>query len=266
MLAGGVSLHRAARPFLIVAVLMLVAQAGVQEWGLPRVAHLLPRDAGDAGKRRLDQFSLRLTSDGEGRLWYARAFDDEAGALADLAVWEFDGDGALRRTIVADRATWTDGGWSLTQGLATRAEPRDARRRPERIDRIESTLNPDRIKVRALEGFASLLSWRQIGALLALGPDARTAEQLDRTRWGRIASLIGSFLALWGALSLYLVRAPRPMLGPSLRAAPVALGGFAASAVASSASIPGLPVWFGAFLPCLVLLSVAVALSTGVET
>ncbi len=267
MLAGGISLHRAARPILIVGAAMLVAQAGVQEFALPRVAHLLPRDAGDAGKRRLDSFPLHLTPDREGRLWYARTFDDDANALLDLAVWEHDADGNLVRTIVAERATWMDRTWRLDGGLATRSgDAGEALRKPEPIASIDSTLDPDRIKVRAVEGFAGTLSWGQLTALLSSGADPRTLEQLDRTRWSRIASLLGSFLALWGALSVFLVRAPKPMLLPALKAAPIALGGFAAAAVASSASIPGLPVWFGAFLPCLVLLSVAIALSTGVET
>jgi lipopolysaccharide export LptBFGC system permease protein LptF len=267
MLAGGISLHRAARPFLIVGAVMLGAQALVQEIALPRVAHLLPRDAGDAGKRRLNSFPLHLTPDRDGRLWYARAFDDDADALIDLAVWEHDAEGNLVRTIVAERGEWDGNGWRLVNGLATLAgDTTAAPRRPTLIGRIDSTLDPDRIKVRALEGFAGTLSWGQITALLSSGADAQTLEQLDRTRWSRVASLFGSFLALWGSLSIFLVRAPRPMLLPALKAAPVALGGFAASAVASSASIPGLPVWFGAFLPCLVLLSVAIALSTGVET
>lgn len=267
MLAGGISLHRAARPFLIVGAVMLGAQALVQEFALPRVAHLLPRDAGDAGKRRLNSFPLHLTPDRDGRLWYARAFDDDADTLIDLAVWEHNAEGNLVRTIVAERGEWDGVGWRLVNGLATLAgEATGAPRRPALIGRIDSTLDPDRIKVRALEGFAGTLSWGQITALLSSGADSQTLEQLDRTRWSRVASLFGSFLALWGSLSIFLVRAPRPMLVPALKAAPVALGGFAASAVASSASIPGLPVWFGAFLPCLVLLSVAIALSTGVET
>ncbi|MBL8746609.1 MAG: LptF/LptG family permease [Phycisphaerae bacterium] len=267
MLAGGISLHRAARPFLVVGAMMLCVQAVVQEVALPRVAHLLSRDAGDAGKRRLDAFPLHLTPDREGRLWYARSFDDDERALVDLAVWEHDSEGNLTRTIVAERASWDGTGWNLRGGLATRSVDGAAvQQKPEPIGRIESTLDPDRIKVRSLQGFTGTLSWGQITALLKTGADPQTLEQLDRTRWSRVASLLGSFLALWGAVSVFLVRAPKPMLKPALKAAPVALGGFAAAAVASSASIPGLPVWFGAFLPCVVLLSVAIALSTGVET
>jgi hypothetical protein len=56
------------------------------------------------------------------------------------------------------------------------------------------------------------------------------------------------------------------MVTAAVKAAPIAAGGFAASALAAGASIPGLPVWFGAFLPCLVLLSVAIAMASGVET
>lgn len=267
MLSAGISLHRAARPFLLVGAAMLGAQLAVQELAVPRIAHLLPRDAGDAGKEQIDAFPLHLTRDRDGRIWYARAFNDREGTLEDLAVWENDAGGRVLRTIVAQRAEWDGHGWTLTGGLATESEePGAAARPPTPVDRITAGLDPARIKVRALEGFASTLSWMQITSLLKAGGDPETIERLDRTRWSRLSSLLSGFLALWAALSLFLVRTPRPMLGAVLRSAPVALGGFAASAIAASASIPGLPVWFGALLPALVLLSVAIALSTGVET
>lgn len=269
MLAGGLSLHRAARPFLFVSLAMLLAQIAVHELALPRVAHLLPRDAGDAGKERVDSLPLRLSPDDQGRLWYARRFDDRAGTLEDLAVWERDESGTLTRTIVAARATWDGTGWVLEQGLSNEPLPPDgaAAARPPRVEsRIDTTLDPQRIKVHAVQGFAGTLSWNQLTALLHSGAEPHTVEQLDRTRWSRVSGLAASFLALWGSLSMFLVRSPRPMIVPTLKAAPIALGGFAASAVASSASIPGLPVWFGAFLPTIVLLSVTIALVTGIET
>jgi lipopolysaccharide export LptBFGC system permease protein LptF len=268
MLAGGISLHRAARPFLAVAAAMLLAQVVVQELALPRVAHLLPRDAGDAGKERAAGLSLRLSPDDQGRLWYARAFDDHARSLEDLAVWERDDTGALTRTIVAARAAWDGRGWTLEEGFSNEPLPPGgaAPRPPRRETRIDTTLDPDRIKVRAVQGFVGTLSWRQITRLLDTAAEPHTTEQLDRARWSRLSGLAASFLALWGSLAIFLVRSPRPMVVPALKSAPIALGGFAAAAVASSASIPGLPVWFGAFVPTIVLLSVTIALVTGVDT
>lgn len=268
MLAGGISLHRAAAPILAVAAAMFGVQAAVHEFALPQIAHLLTRSPRDAGKRSLEAFTLRLTPDDSDRLWYARVFDDESAALEDLAVWERDASGRPSRTLLASRAEWDGRGWTLIGGLAMRppAGPDSQPAAPEPVDRIDGGLDPQRIKVLALRGFASTLSWRQIGGLIASTSDQRTIEQLDRARWSRIASMIGSMLALWGATSVFLIRAPRPMIGPALRAAPLALGGVIASAVASSASIPGLPVWVGAFLPCVVLLSIAIALATSVET
>jgi hypothetical protein len=135
------------------------------------------------------------------------------------------------------------------------------------IDRVPTSLDPQRIKLRSIEGFAQSLSLRSLWSLAnTTGVDLRTQIRLERALWGRVSGWVASFIALWGALSLFLVRVPKPLMGPALRAAPIALAGFAAGAVATSASIPGLPVWAGAFVPCLVLVSLTVALATGVDT
>lgn len=269
MLASGVSLHRAGRPFLLVALVMVGAQAAVQEFAVPAVAHLLPRDAGDAGKRDLGEIRVPLAPDADNRLWQASTFDPAAGVLHDLNVWERDGAGRVTRVITAPLARWNSGSWVLQDGEARTppATPDEAPKPPRPIDRLTTSLDPDRIKVRHLQGFAQSLSLRAVADVLASGGvDARTRERLERTMWGRVSGWCCTVIALWGALSLFLVRSPRPMLGPALRAAPIALAGFAAGAAATSLSIPGLPAWFGAFVPCLALLSITVALATGIET
>lgn len=267
MLSCGMSLRRAAAPFLMVGLVFLGLQALVQEIALPRAAHLLPRDPGDAGKPGFNAFALRLTPDAQGRLWYARRFDGVA-TLEDLAVWERGADGAITGTIVADRATWDGQGWRLTQGIgafvAGEGGPRTIA--PQPIERLETNLDPQRIKIRTLEGFAATTSTRELTRLLTSGADAAVIERLDRLRWSRPAAMLSTYLALIGSLSVFLLRSPRPMIVPALKAVPIAAGGFAASAVSSSASIPGLPVWFGAFLPTLVLLSLATALWTSIDT
>jgi hypothetical protein len=48
--------------------------------------------------------------------------------------------------------------------------------------------------------------------------------------------------------------------------APIALGGLVASAIASNYAAPGLPTWLGAFIPSMVLLSIAVAVYTAMDS
>lgn len=267
MLAGGISLARAARPFLVVAVVMIAVQAVVQERLIPPSAHLLARDAGDSGQRDIDAFPVSLLRDAQDRYWAAREFDDSTDTLHDLFVWERNEAGELVRVITAQTARWDGARWVLENG---RAEPRGDTENPKPpvpAESIDTNLDPTRLKVAYLQGFAQSLSWSQLAQMAKQeGLDQRARDRLDRLRWGRIASMISSFLALWAALPFFLVKQPSGMLGASLRAAPVALAGFAASAFATSIAVPGLPPAVGAFVPCLVLLALVFAVGSTVES
>lgn len=264
LLASGISLHRAARPFLVVAVLMIAGQVAVQEFAVPRVAHLLPRDQDDSGERALDGFPVNLAADGDGRIWYASAFQDRENALEQLTVWERTESGALTRLITADRATWTDGGWTLEGGLArdpSAAAPTLA------IDFLATDLDPTQLKVRYFQGFAGNLSTMQLGAMIEGGAlDERSIRRLDRLRWGRLGGVLCAFFTLYAVLPTFMLRMPQPMLKAGLRAAPVGLTGFAASAASTSLAIPGLPVWLSALVPAAVMLSLALALYSSMRT
>ncbi len=268
LLASGVGLRRIARPFLFVTLAMIGLQVFTQEQLIPPVAHLLTRDPGESGKREVESFPVLLAPDAQGRLWYARAYDDSKKELQALRIWERRG-AALARVISAPSATWNGAGWTLSAGRATTPPSSEnaAPSPPQRIDSLPPDLDPDTLKVRYRQGFAQSLSWSQLSEMRALlGDDTIAIERLDRIRWGRASGWISGFLALSASLPFFLVKAPRPMIGPALKAAPIAMGGFVASAVASSASAPGLPVWLGAFIPCMILLSIALAVSTAVES
>ena len=75
-----------------------------------------------------------------------------------------------------------------------------------------------------------------------------------------------AYLTLIVAIPCFLLRSPRPLLGASLKAAPVCALGLAAGAASSSAIFPGLPIWLGAFIPCLILAPFAIALTSGIKT
>ncbi|HVZ94922.1 MAG TPA: LptF/LptG family permease [Phycisphaerales bacterium] len=272
IMAGGMSLHRIARPFIVVAALFIGLQIANQELVIPRVAHLLARQPNESGKAEANAFAIRLAPDTEGRLFRASAFDtrneDGASVLKNVWIAERDSTGRVVRTIEADEAVWDGKGWVLTRGLAT-PETNGSAERPKAVPiaRVDSSLDPTRLKVRYLQGFGQNLSWGQIAELLNdPGIEPREQERLERLRWGRIGALASNLITLVAALPFFLLREPRPMVLPSLKAAPIALAGLAASAMSAVVSVPGLPIAVGVFVPALVLLPVAMALYSGIRT
>lgn len=269
MLASGISLQRAARPFVLVAIGATVLQAVNTELLVPKVAHLLVRDAGDSHKTTLDSFRVRLAPDDAGRLFSSTRFDDTTGTMEGVRIWERDGEGRVGRIVSADAAKWDGRGWVLTKGVATLpvSKRTEGGVFTSPLERVDSSLDPVRLKVRYLQGFGQALSWRQISAMLEGGGlDEQSKERLNRVRWAHVSGMVANVVTLFAALPLFLLRVPGPMLMASLKAAPVAMLGLVASAVASSATLPGLPVWLASFVPCLVLMPLAVFLYTSVKT
>lgn len=270
LLASGVSLHRVAAPFLAVAATLTAAQAINQELFVPHVAHLLTRDQGDSGQRTIGAFRVRLAPDGQGRNLSAAAYDDASKTLTDVIVFERDPNGHLLHTITADTATWTGSAWALEHGIRQdESLPTDAARTPIRqpITQLDTPLDPDRIKVYQLQDMANNLSFLRLSSMRhAGGLTPEQSQRIDRIRWGRIGALASTFIALAAALPCFLVRMPRPMMGPTLKAAPVAFAGLGAAAAASSLVLPGLPMWLCALLPPLILVPLALALVSTVRS
>lgn len=268
MMASGLSLFRVARPMIAVAALITLLALANQEVLVPRLAHRLVRDTGDAGKEGPDAFRVRLAPDEAGLLLLAQKFDDQAGVLERLTVWERDASGRVVRVITADRGVWDGRGWALENGVSRgRVETTTGRVVQEPVARLETTLDPMRLKVRYLQGFGQALSWRQVSAILRHGGlDAAASRRLDLVRWGHVAAMVSGMVTLLAAMPFFLVRVPGPMLWPALKAAPIALAGLVAAALSSTVILPGLPVWLGTFVPSLVLMPLAIALFSGVKT
>lgn len=290
LLASGISLYRVARPFVLVALLMTCVQAAVHELMVPAIAPLLARDVSEAFKDDTDPYPVRLMPDGQGRLFYAHGFDPTAGTLQDLIVWERDhpaggggGAGSARptRVVTADAAKWDGAGWVLTKGLALPPTALGAARERAKasspgsaapsvgvpITRLDSPLDPTTMRVRTLASFGEALSTHQLTQVISGGGlDTKATDRLKRIAWGRYAGLVGNLVTLLAAMPFFLQRVPTPMLIPSLRAAPVAIGGLAVGAAGAGIALPGLPIWLGAFVPCLLMLPVSVALFTGIKT
>lgn len=280
MLSGGISLFRAARPVMLVALGFLAVQLVNTEVVLPRIAPLLTRDHGDAGRHDMRRQSVPLAPDGMGRLFFADEFDADRGVLQRVYILERGPDGLATRAIRAESAAWRDGAWVFTGGMA---EARGSLEPAVPIDRLESNLDPTELKIRSYEGFKRNLSWSQIGALVArsrgLERAARSAgdtteadrlaasrETLERVRYGRVSVLATNLLALVICIPFFLTRSPGGMVARSLKCAPLAILSIMGGALGSAASIPGVPAALGAFIPVMILAPLAVAMATSVRT
>lgn len=264
LLASGVALQRIAMPFAGVALALTVVQGVNQELVVPRMAPLLARDVGDAGRRTIEGFAVRNVADDAGRVFLARTFDPGAGTMGDVSVFERDERGVVSGVINAERATWDGAGWALEGGRRTDVASGGA---VTRIARLDTTLDPTRLKIRHLQGFGESLGWGQIGEIIeAGGMDAQSAERLERARWGRLASMASNLVVLFAALPFFLRKLPGPLIVAGLKAAPVGLLGLVAAGMAPSLPIGGLPVWIGGFIPTLVLLPLSIALFTSVRS
>ncbi|MDX2146626.1 MAG: LptF/LptG family permease [Planctomycetota bacterium] len=269
IVASGQSLYRVARPILAVAGLLLGVQLATRELVMPRIAPLLARGHSDAGERRVLETSVPLTSDGQGRLWTADAFDAEEGTLRGVTIWERDEEGRGQRRIVAQAAAWRDGAWALDQGVIDRDQDPSNVNAP--VDKIESSLDPTALTVRRFAGYGQSLSFIQLTRMLArpdLLQDAseRRLDELDRLRFGRFGVMACNALTLIIALRFYLRKEPSNILKQSIRCAPVAIVSLLGGVLGANASLPGVPAALSVFVPALVLLPVAIAAATSVRT
>jgi lipopolysaccharide export system permease protein len=277
MMAGGVSLYRAARPVLFVAVLLLGVQIANQELVLPQLAPLLSRSIKDAGKREFDRYQLPLVSDKQGRVLTAREFDPNTGTIKGLYVLERDSAGRAQRRVTADTAVWdqTAGVWRLTNGIGrsmrlNELSPLDPRvRGAEAVTTVSTSVDPTVLLANRYRFYSQTLSWGQLfeGINLPNLPQSMR-DDLSRIAWGRASTLVGTLLSMVICLPYFLTREPKNMVVQSLKAAPVAVGTLMGTVLGAAAPIPTdlMPPWLAAFVPVLAMLPIAIAQGTSVKT
>lgn len=278
MMAAGIGLQRVMRPILLIALVLTGVQMLNQELVIPRIAPLLVRGHQDAGNHSLGTGGVALTADGQGRLFRAASFDADTGELADLYIMERDQDQRAVRAVRAERGVYRDGGWDLKGGWA---EPRGrmpggggAGGRPGGgavagpVARVESSLDPQRLRMQRFESYKQALSYRQVGAMLARDTLADEGQRatLQRIRYGRFAMMISGLLTLIIAMPFYIRREPTNMVIQSLKCAPVAIAALVGGILGASAAIPGIPAPLGVFLPVMLLSVVAVAQVSSLRT
>ncbi|MGD9691011.1 MAG: LptF/LptG family permease [Phycisphaerales bacterium] len=287
MLAGGVSLWRAARPIFIVAILMVGLQVLNQELVIPRIAHLLTRDPGSRSDQLADSFPVRVTRDGTGRLIAAARFRPGDAVLEDVHIWERNAQGRVVRRISApsatfegedagpggspDRETGRAGSWRLKDPRVTvfafRAPARGDSDLDLPPDRIHSDLTPTTLLIGQFASFSQSLSWRQIIDVISTpGVRPEVVERLTRTGLARVSGSICTLLSLVICLPFFLTREPRNMVVQSLKCAPVAIITTIGAVLGAAAPIPGLPAAAAVFIPVVVLAPLAIAAATSMKS
>jgi len=273
VLTSGQSLFRVARPILLVAGLMTGLQALDQELVIPRIAPLLTREQGDAGKRQLGSTRVPLTVDAKGRIWYAGTFDADAGVMTDVSIWERDEKSLPIRRIHASKAIWQDGAWNL-EGVSVEGRRRGETSTGPTPLRIETDLGPTALKIRRFAGFGQNLSFaqarRMLAALDTMGTDQEQArkmrDQLQRASLGRVSTMAANLLTLIISMSFFLTREPGNMLRQSLKCAPIGVVSLMGGVLGTSATAPGVPTGLSVFIPVMVLLPVAIAMVSRVRS
>lgn len=272
MVAAGVPLWRVARPILLATIGVLCLQVANRELVLPKLAPLLTRDKQEAGKNTMGVMS-DFSVDAQGRLIYARQANLDTNTIDGLWIWERDAAGLMRRRITADHATWRDGAWQLTNGVAVARQfgedSRDAgpgaRLPQEAVSVFRSENDPTALRLRRFEGMASNLSTGQLTQLITryrAQPEspmlARRIDALERLRWGRYAGLLCTFLTVVMCVPFFLRKEPANILHQSLRAAPIAMVAFALTLLGVTVAIPGLPGQLSVFVPAMLLVPGAI--------
>lgn len=267
LMAAGIGLHRIIKPVLIVAIGLTSLQLINQELIIPKIAPLLVRDHEDAGDHKLAIDSVPLTEDGAGRLFRAAEFDANTNTLQGLYILERDDNGHTSRSITAQSATYNQGGWDLTNATAqTRTQTTVGQ--PVPITRIESSLDPNELRINRYESYSQALSFAQAREMLSRETlkDPAKRARYERIALGRFSMMISAILTLIIATPFYATREPKNMVIQSIRCAPIAIITLIAGVIGATASIPGLPTTIGVFIPVMILSVVAVAQFSALKT
>ena len=272
MMTAGIGLHRVMRPVLVVAFCFTGLQIVNMELVIPKIAPLLVRDHGDAGSRQLGSASVPLTLDGSGRLFRAASFNADTDTLTGVYILERDEQGKAARVITAKSATYANNTWVLTDGLAqirgTETQGIETIAPATPIATIDSSLDPNELRMNRYESYSQALSFRQVSQMLDRESltDPGKRARYTRIKWGRFAVMISSLLALVISMPFFITREPKNAVIQSLKCAPIAIISLIGGILGASASIPGLPPALGVFIPVMLLSVIAVAQISSMKT
>ncbi len=259
MLASGVSLYRMAVPIIAFGLSTSALWLIDTEWLVPSVAHRLARDHDDVDGLRA--YEVYFLPDRDGALVSGR-FHPRSRDVQRLLVLKRDDQGVLRETLEADRAHWIppesgreSGWWQLERSRkwtrsmqASALGPTGAMQEDFPIA-YESELTPEAIELRQRRGWFRFLSLAQLRTLQAAG--GADVMELERTRHGRIAAPILSFVMLLLGLPFFLDRSPALLLSDTARCMAVCGLCYVVSILSQGVRMdfsPALPFWIPIFL------------------
>ncbi|MDX1565861.1 MAG: LptF/LptG family permease [Phycisphaeraceae bacterium] len=289
LLSSGVSLHRIVAPIFVLGfVFSSVGMAINQEWVMPKIAHLLGRRTEDLRTGKVRDFELLFVPDSRGRLFTAGRFDPQGQTMDGLTILirevaedpdpadpTDDRYGRAVARIEARSARWSQRrhGWELVEGRRIRLKPATGGRSPpeqskriEPVDFLQTDLTPRVALMHYRARFRNFLSMGQLNDLIANPPKVVDVADLQRIRHARFSQLIINLLVMAIGIPFFMVRFPRNMFVPAIKALGLALGTWAFAIVMIQVGPGGLPPAMAAWLPVIVCLPLAYYMLDSVET
>lgn len=236
VMASGTSLKRILAPILLLSLLLTGLLIVDEEIIIPRLAGELTLDRDEvSGPQR---YSIWFMNDRFGNLISCREFHSAEQTLLEPFViarqqdpqtkrWTVTGQIEARRAVYDAKRK----GWSLEDGRRMNVLPEQIEPTSlpsvEAVDFLASDLTPSEIPLRRQEGYKSLLSLRQIEALIA-SPSTRTSDmaELVLQKHARIVDPIMNLIMLMVALPVLICRDPKDMKSAILISFVTTLGCF----------------------------------------
>ncbi len=218
VMASGVSLKRVIAPIILLALLLTGVLVIDQELIIPPLADKLVRSHDDIPGQ--ESYDVWFINDGNGSLICSQRFDVETSTLhnptiitrrkmANLGIWEVTG------RINAERAVYNDetGGWDLINGRRLRFIEKGSLKGVKPIAFYASDITPKDIPIRLKSEHKTLLSWRQLAALVTQAEQGKIKDslQLYSQKHFRVTEPIINLVMLMVCLPILVCRDPKSM-------------------------------------------------------
>ena len=215
VMASGVSLKRVIAPIVLLALLLTGVLVIDQELVIPTLADGLVRSHDDIPGQ--ESYNVWFISDGNGSLICSQKFDVETSTLhnptiitrrkiANSGIWEVTG------WIDAERAVYNGetGGWDLING---RVIEKGSLKGAQPKAFYASDITPKGILIRLKSEHTTLLSWRQLAALVTQAEQGKIKDshQLYSQKHFRVTEPIINLVMLMVCLPILVCRDPKSM-------------------------------------------------------
>jgi len=215
VMASGVSLKRVIAPIVFLALLFTGVLVVNQELIIPPLADKLVRHQNDLPGQ--ESYDIWFIPDGNGSLICSARFDVETSTLhqptiirrrkiANSRIWE------VISLIDAEKAVYNNATrkWDLTNG---RLIEKGSVKGPQPISSYDSDITPKDIPVRLKSEHTTLLSWRQLAALVAQAEQGKIKDsrQLYSQKHFRVTEPIINLAMLMVCLPILVCRDPKSM-------------------------------------------------------